>query len=124
MRSYPESESGFTILEMLVALSVLSIAVLALVNLAGETIRNAGTIEDRMFANVVAENRAVEALTQFNPPAIGVAGGTETSANRTWRWTRKVSLSPDPEILRVDIDVTEQEGGQVLGAVTVFRGRQ
>ncbi len=126
MRYSPDSgpESGFTILEMLVALSVLSIAVLALVNLAGETIRNAGTIEDRMFANVVAENRAVEALTQFNPPAIGEARGTETSANRLWRWTRKVSLSPDPEILRVDIAVTEQEGGQVLGAVTVFRGRQ
>ncbi len=126
MRSFPESgpQSGFTILEMLVALSVLSIAVLALVNLAGETIRNAGTIEDRMFANVVAENRAVETLTQFNPPAIGEARGTETSANRLWRWSRNVSASADPEILRVDIAVTEQEGGQVLGAVTVFRGRQ
>lgn len=126
MRVYPNSgpQSGFTILEMLVALSVLGIAVLALVNLAGESIRNAGTIEERMFANVVAENRAVETLTRTEPPAIGTTGGTEAVANRLWRWTRKVSVSPDPEILRVDIEVAEQEREQILGAVTVFRGRQ
>ena len=118
------AESGFTILEMLVALFVLGFAVLALVNLAGETIRNAGTIEDRMFANVVAENHAVETLTRLDSPAIGETGGTEMLANRLWHWMSKVSLSADPEILRVDISVTQQEGGQVLGAVTVFRGRQ
>lgn len=120
----PFNESGFTLLEMLVALSVFSIAVLALVNLAGENLRNAVLIEERTFANVVAENRAVEALILADPPGQGEASGTEAAANRLWRWTRKVSPTPDADIVRVDISVTSQVGGQVLSAVTVFRGRQ
>ncbi|MCK8424601.1 type II secretion system minor pseudopilin GspI, partial [Erwinia amylovora] len=86
------------------------------VNLASENIRNGQTIEERTFANVVAENRAVEALTSVEPPAFGETAGAETAANRLWRWTRTVSATADPEILRVDIAVTPQAGRQVLDA--------
>jgi general secretion pathway protein I len=113
---------GFTLLEMLVALSVLSLAVLALVNLAGENARTAAIIEERLFAGVVAENRAVEALTSARPPALGETSGTEAAADRMWRWTRRVSETPEPGMLRVDIDVRGVETEQVLGSVTIFRG--
>ena len=114
---------GFTLLEMLVALAVLSLAVLALVNLAGENVRNQAVIESRIFANVVAENRAVEALTSLVPLSIGETNGTEEEASRLWRWTRKVSTTAEPGILRVDIEVKPTDTEQVLGAVTLFRGR-
>lgn len=117
------AENGFTLLETLVALSVLSLAVLALVNLAGENLRSQAAIEERVFAQVVAENRAVEALTSLAPPAIGESNGTEEEANRVWRWTRKVSATAEPGILRVDIAVAAQTGTQVLSAVTLFRGQ-
>ena len=116
--------AGFTLLEMLVALSVLSLAVLALVNLAGENLRTEAALESRVFAQVVAENRAVEALTALAPPAIGETNGTEESAGRIWRWTRKVSTTAEAGILRVDIAVAAQEGDQVLSAVTLFRGQK
>jgi general secretion pathway protein I len=120
----PHGESGFTLLEMLVALSVLSIAVLALVNLAGESLRNQGVIDARAFANVVAENRAVEALTSLQPPEPGETKGTEAAAGRLWQWSRNVVATDEPDILRVDIAVRSQDSAQVLGAVTVFRGRR
>jgi general secretion pathway protein I len=122
MRSH--GEAGFTLLEMLVALTVLSFAVLALVNLAGENLRTESAIEARTFAQVVAENRAVEALTSLQPPALGETSGTEDAANRHWQWTRKVGPTAQADILRVDIAVKIDGGDQVLSEVTIFRGRQ
>jgi general secretion pathway protein I len=113
---------GFTLLEMLVALTVLSLAVLALVNLAGENSRTGVVIEERVFAGVVADNRAVEALTSPQPPALGETSGSEAAAERMWRWTRRVSETPEPGVLRVDIAVMGEASDQVLGAVTIFRG--
>jgi len=118
------AEQGFTLLEMLVALAVLSLAVLALVNLAGENARTEGVVEARTFAAVVAENRAVEALTSREPPALGETNGTEEEASRIWRWTRSVSETSEAEILRVDIAVMLQNDDQILSEVTVFRGRR
>jgi general secretion pathway protein I len=113
---------GFTLLEMLVALAVLSLAVLALVNLAGENSRTGVVIEERVFAGVIADNRAVEALTSRVPPALGETEGTEKAAERVWRWTRRVTATPEPGVLRVDVAVMGSASDQVLGALTVFRG--
>lgn len=116
------AERGFTLLEMLVALAVLSLGALALLNLAGENTRTASSVEERLFASVVAENRAVEALTQARPPALGEASGVEAAGGRSWRWVRRVSRTPDPALLRVDIRVAPQGGRGTVGEVTVFRG--
>jgi general secretion pathway protein I len=117
-------QDGFTLLEMLVALSVFGLAALALVRLASENLRTTATIETRIFAAVVAENRAVEALTASVPPAIGESNGTEEAAERQWRWTRRVSETEEPGILKVDVEVRGEDSEQVIGAVTVFRGRR
>ena len=114
--------NGFTLLEMLVALAVLSLAVLALVNLAGENSRTGVVIEERVFAGVIADNRAIEALTSRQPPALGETSGSEKSAERIWRWTRRVAETPEPGILRVDVAVMSDRTDQVLGSVTIFRG--
>ena len=116
------SADGFTLLEMLVALSVLSLAVLALVNLAGENSRTGLVIEERVFAGVIADNRAIEALTAPQTPSLGETSGSEDAAARTWRWTRRVSETPEPGVLRVDIQVRGEGGEQVLGSATIFRG--
>jgi general secretion pathway protein I len=114
--------NGFTLLEMLVALAVLSLAVLALVNLAGENSRTGVVIEERVFAGVIADNRAIEALTSRQPPALGETSGSEKAAERTWRWTRRVTETPEPGVLRVDVTVMSDTSEQVLGSVTIFRG--
>jgi len=117
-------ERGFTLLELLVALAVFSLAVMALLNLVAENIRTAGALEARVIARVVADNRAVEVLTAVEPPAPGEAQGEERAAGRTWRWTRLVSPTDDPDILRVDIAVRGEGLRQAMAESTVFRGRR
>ncbi|MFN4175684.1 type II secretion system minor pseudopilin GspI [Phenylobacterium sp.] len=114
------AEQGFTLLEMLVAMAVLSLGALALLNLAGENTRTAGAMEQRLFASVVAENRAIEALTATLPPALGEARGADRAGPETWRWTRRVTQAGEG-MLRIDVRVVGRTGG-TIGEATVFRG--
>src|SRR3546814_2731951 len=80
-----EREGGFTLLEMLVALSVISIAALALLRLDAYAVRAAGDLDESTMAGIVAQNRAVELWTDPAPPTIGNSAIGVTNAGRDWR---------------------------------------
>lgn len=111
---------GFTLIELLVALAVFSLAALALLNLSGENTRSAARVETRTLGGIVAENLAVEAATL---PTIGE--GTSTGevelAGRRWRWSREVSATDVPGLLRIEVRVSDTEGQ--AAARTLFRSR-
>lgn len=118
------AEQGFTLIEILVSLAVLSLSAVALLNLSGENTRTAAAMETRTLAAVVAENRAVEALVAPAPPAVGRAADTDRLAGRNWRWLRLVSRTADPQILRIDVLVQAPDARRTAAEVTVFRGPQ
>ena len=98
-------EGGFTLIEMMVALAVFSLAALALIRLEGATLRSAGKLDETVVAQMVARNIAVEALTDAQPPAAGVARGGEANGGRAWTWTRRVTPLGDAGALRIDVAV-------------------
>ena len=115
--TYPRA--GITLIELLVALAVFSLAAMALLNLSGENTRSAARVEMRTLGGVVAENLAVEAM--IDPDiAEGRTSGAVPLAGRQWRWTRSVQ-GVEAGLLRVDIAVATDEG-QAADRV-LFRGR-
>ncbi|CAN1558787.1 PulG Type II secretory pathway, pseudopilin PulG [Caulobacteraceae bacterium] len=116
------AEEGFTLIEVLVAMAVFSIAALALVNLSGENVRTASAIEARVLAGVVAENRIAEALVDW--PPVGETSGVELAGDRPWRWVRKVTRTSDPELVRIDVLVGRPDSLRTLAESTAFRGRR
>lgn len=115
-----DGEAGFTLLEMLVALAVFSIAALALLNLETVTVTNTTRIADRTFGQIVARNVAVETLTDPAPPAIGTATGAEVNGGRSWQWTRVTGPSPEARILQIEIAVVDEAGDRAAD-LTIFR---
>src|SRR3546814_4644313 len=61
-------EQGFTLLEMLVALAVFSLAALALVRLQGVTLHTAADLDSKAMGQIVARNLMVEVQTDPAPP--------------------------------------------------------
>ena len=106
-----QGERGFTLIEMLVALSIFSLAALALIRLQAFTARNAAELELRVIAQSVVRNRAVEILTDPRPPALGVAKGQEENGGRTWVWVQDAKLTEDENFVQVDISVADIKGG-------------
>ncbi len=120
MDKQANSDTGFTLLEMLVALAVFSIAALALLNLETVTISNTSQISDRTVGQIVARNVAVETLTDPVPPSIGAVSGEEANGGRIWQWTRVTGPSPESRILQIEISVVDETGRRAAD-LTIFR---
>jgi general secretion pathway protein I len=115
-----DREAGFTLIEMLVALAIFSLAALALLRLEGATVANTARLKDQALAQTVARNLAVEVLTDPVAPAFGREAGREVNGGRPWAWTRTVERSPEPRIQLIRIDVASEAGPQ-RATLTVFR---
>ena len=115
-----DAESGFTLLEMLVALSVISIAALALVRLDAYAVRTAGDLDESTMAGIVAQNRAVELWTDPVPPTIGNSAIGVANAGRNWRVEQRVAKTADDSLLRIDL-IVRPENGQGQAALTIIR---
>jgi general secretion pathway protein I len=113
-------ESGFTLLEMLVALSVISIAALALIRLDAYAVRTAGDLDESTMAGIVAQNRAVELWTDPAPPTIGSSAVGVANAGRNWRIEQRVAKTADDALLRIDL-LVRPESGRGQAALTIIR---
>ncbi|SCW82678.1 general secretion pathway protein I [Sphingobium faniae] len=103
-------EQGFTLLEMLVALAVFSLAALALVRLQGVTLRTAADLDSKALGQIVARNLMVEVQTDPAPPSAGEEEGEVENGGRRWHWKRVVKATDDKRLLQVDLTVDGQAG--------------
>jgi general secretion pathway protein I len=118
MSAVRPDQQGFTLIEMLVALSILSLAALALLKLTGTTATNGAVLEEQALAQIVARNIAVETLSDPVPPSLGTTSGEVLNAGRRWRWSRGVARSPEARIQQIEIRVA---GARGAAALTIFR---
>jgi general secretion pathway protein I len=121
--SWRSAERGFTLVEIMVALAVFSLAALALIRLQGVTIRGAGLVNTAVTARMVAGNVAIDAVTDARAPTIGRATGSENNGGRRWRWQRDVAATPAPGMVRIDVAVSDEAGTIQARTVAVRRSR-
>jgi general secretion pathway protein I len=114
------AERGFTLIEIMVALAVFSLAAMALVRLESATIRGASILDETLVAQMVARNVAIDAVTAAQPPTAGRVTGVETNGGQAWTWTRQVSALGGSSVLRIDVSVADRTGTQ-LGRLTMVR---
>ena len=115
---------GFTLIEVLIALAFLAIAMSAIIATVGSSIRNAAELQDKTFANWVAMNELTTLRLAATWPAVGTQKGNAEMAGQKWNWQTKVSTTQDPDLLRVDVDVSNTLAPDVVAAsLTGFIGR-
>ena len=117
----PAREAGFTLIEMMVALAIFSLAALALLRLGGATAANSARLREQALAQIVVNNLAAEVLTDPEPPAYGLASGESVNAGRRWAWTRRTARSPEARIQQIEIIVIDTAGGPGRASQILFR---
>lgn len=116
-----DSERGFTLVEMLVALAIFSLAALALLRLGGATAATTVRLQEQAIAQIVARNLAAEVLSDPESPPFGTLTGQARNGGRNWAWTRVTERSPEARIQMIAIQVVSADGSPGRATLTVFR---
>lgn len=101
--------SGFTLLETLVALAILAIAMAAVMRATGGGINHAESMRKRILADWVAQNRLAQhaALGDFISP--GSQNGEATQAGVRFIWKEEIGATPNPSFRRIEVSVYEPD---------------
>ena len=108
-----EKHKGFTLLELLVALAILSIVALTALKNNSSMIANASYLRDKTLAHWVAMNKAAELRLAGQLVVDDGEKGKTIMAERRWSWQVTGKGTPDPDIQSVEIKVwleTNREG--------------
>lgn len=116
-------ERGFTLLEMLVATTLMAIAVVGLLSALSASMRNAARLTDHDRAALVARRKADELLLQLRLPRYQVLEGPltpATDAGLTGGWRAKLEpfeVPPNPGagsaiLERLECEIWWMDGGQ------------
>ncbi|MFC4818695.1 type II secretion system minor pseudopilin GspI [Dokdonella ginsengisoli] len=113
---------GFTLIEVLVALAVVALALLALTRAATVQVRSFDGLRERTLAGWVAANTLAETrLAAF--PSTGRSEGRTRLGDRDWRWTREVQSTPNPGIRRIEVRVFAADANEPSATLSGFVGR-
>lgn len=106
---YRKLEKGFTLIEVMLAMAVFSIAGIAILGTAETNARNLGYLESKILANWVASNQLVEiTLDDTWPPKNNKKGKVEL-AGLEWFWQQKVVKTTDKDMRAIVLEVRLDE---------------
>lgn len=111
--------SGFTLIEVLVALGIVAIALTAGLQATTALTRNAIRQSDVLLAQLCAENELVKLRLSKQMPAVGDSSIACEQAGRRFNVTVSGRPTPNPSFLRVDAQVFN-DNSPVLQLSTVI----
>ncbi|MCB1604434.1 MAG: type II secretion system minor pseudopilin GspI [Xanthomonadales bacterium] len=100
-------QSGFTLMEVIVSLAILTISLSAIVTVNSNRAETLLEIRERNHAVLVANN-VLEQYYLENNVASGTYDGRQVSGNREWNWQIHIEPTNNEHILRMDVKVSKE----------------
>ena len=102
--------TGFTLLEVLIAMVILSVSLLAAIKVVTEVTSSAIYMQDKTVAQWVAMNKIAEMRLAKGVPGDGRTDGTEEMGGRNWKWRIIFKKTDYPGVQEAAVEVrTESE---------------
>jgi len=101
------SVSGFTLIEVLVALGIVAIALVAGLQAMAALTNNAMRQSDVLLAHLCAENELIKIRLSRQMPGVGDSTAACEQAGRSLQVTLTVRPTPNPQFRRVDARVSD-----------------
>ena len=108
-RRPPVSHRGFTLVEVLVALAIVAIALMAGLQATTALTRNALRQSDIVLAQLCAENELVKARLSRQMPSVGDSTQICEQAGRQFSVSVIVRPTPNPQFRRMDAQVFDAD---------------
>ena len=114
---------GFTLLEVLVALSILALAALAVIRQTGQSVNQMQALEARTVALWLAENQLALLRVAEPWPNTGRLSSRYTIAGQDWQVDTDITQTPEPWLRQLEVSVSLAEQNAPLLSLTGYRGR-
>ncbi len=115
-------DKGFTLIEVLVSLVIVSISLTGMAVTMGTMLNNATALRERTYASWIAQNRIVELRLANEVPKTGTTSGEVEFANAFWEWRAEVSETGVENLFRIDVEVSFPGADNPIRKVTGFVG--
>lgn len=105
---------AFTLVEVMVALAVVSVAVPALLLTLSQQLDGTRYLQDRIQAQWVAANRLAElrlVAAAKGTLQTGLIAGSEDIAGRVWYWWSEGEATQVPDFFRYEVTVSDSDDG-------------
>ncbi|MEM7294905.1 MAG: type II secretion system minor pseudopilin GspI [Pseudomonadota bacterium] len=115
---------GFTLIEILVAMAILAIGMVALTQTSGNNANNAAYLRDKTFGMWVAENRLTDLQLSREWQRLGKQDGEMELAGQTWHWrtiVEKVADEETQQFLRA-VTIEVRRDSEQTSSVAVLKG--
>ncbi|TMG99444.1 MAG: type II secretion system protein GspI [Betaproteobacteria bacterium] len=109
MRNHARTATGFTLVEILVALAIVAVALAAGMRALAQSADSASTLKARTLALWVAQNRLANAQLADPWLSIGTSAGYAEQAGARLVWRETVVGTPNPAFRKIEIIVAEPQ---------------
>ena len=99
------NSKGFTLLEVLIALTIIALSLGALISTSGSQASSAAYLKQKTIAHWVAMNEITQLQLENAFPGKGDTKGSTPMAGAEWYWTRSVKETEDENSRQVEIRV-------------------
>jgi len=118
-------QSGFTLIEVMVALTIIAIALGALLNTSGTQASSAFYLKQKTLAHWVAANELTQIRISKEFPDIGDKQGSTEMANKQWYWIRTTKKTADENARQVSFTMyADEEYEQNLTSLIAYITRE
>lgn len=114
---------GFTLLEVLVALSLLAIGLAAAARVSLISADSAESLQQRQLAGWVAENHLALLRATRTFPETGKRSGSAEIGKRQFRWHMEIDEAAQGHFRRVEIVVTANDQDDRLASLVTYLGK-
>ena len=115
---------GFTLIEVIVALFVLSFAMVAIMQLLKSTSTAMVVLKQYQVAQWVGSNYLVQAQIETKFPKLGTSSSVTKMANSTWYVDAEVVGTPDKNIRKILVQVFDRkESKKAIFSANGYRSR-
>ena len=116
-------QRGFTLLEVMIALLVITLGMGAVITTTGESGWKSAHLRESTIANWVAYNELALYRASRTWNSAKRRSGVTDMANAEWEWVMEISDTDDESLRRLDIEVTLKGETAVKARVTGFIAR-
>ncbi len=115
-------DAGFTLIEVLAALVIFSVAIIGLTHAGTESTRAVSVLQEKMLAGVIADNQIVLARSQ--PLKIGSQFGEASAMSRVYEYNLVTRKTETHNFYEIKIKVNLKDSEQTLIERTAYRKGQ